>query len=795
MIYTLATNDLSTGTVAGQIIASIAAIEIPQNQWTEVMRNLLDKITTATTEGTKISTLQTIGFVCEQITPEYLERESNAILTAVAQCARKEEPNPQVRLAAVQALHNSLDFVRENFEREGERNYIMQIVCEATQSTEGDLQVAAFECLVKIMANYYEKMLPYMQKALMGVIAYIFCYIQIICEADFCLFFCLQLTVLGMRHDNEKVVLQAIEFWSTVAETECDIQYEQQEAYEAKEVYDGVNHSFALTAMVQIVPFLLWLMTKQEEDGDEDEWNVSMAAATCLSLFAACTGSAIVGHVLPFVEQNIKHQEWNNREAAVMAFGSILDGPEQSQLGPLVEMALPTLIELMSDSNLQVKDTTAWALSRICEILMPYVKPEIFPNLLTRVINGLNDNPRVAANCAWCIINLAEQLAPTADQPNDTSTLSPYFEKLLTCLNETGEKSSQDPHLRASVYEAMSTLVNHSPNDCIPLVQSLLTALLGRLKETVNAQNQIVGSDERRAHFEFQANICSVLTSCIRRLDKTIAPVADEIMGTLLMVISTASKVSTVMEDAFLVIGALAGCMEGQFIRYMDPFLPFLGNALQNHEEHQLCVIAIGLVGDICRALNEQIIPYCDNIMTILGTLLGQSNAHRNIKPACLAVVGDMSLAIGAKFETYLNPVMLAITALTTELSGLPVATNEQFDFKCQMEESIAEAYVGIVQGLKTGDKANLLLPYVQSIFAFLQQSTMNLERPEPVTRSIVGLVGDLAEVFPPGSMKPMFTADWISSLLREVKTDRKISVATKEVGKWARELVRRQIA
>ncbi len=46
----------------------------------------------------------------------------------------------------------------------------MQIVCEATQSsTSFDLQVAAFECLVKIMSLYYDKMVFYMEKALFGV--------------------------------------------------------------------------------------------------------------------------------------------------------------------------------------------------------------------------------------------------------------------------------------------------------------------------------------------------------------------------------------------------------------------------------------------------------------------------------------------------------------------------------------------------------------------------------------------------------------------------------------------------
>jgi importin subunit beta-1 len=85
------------------------------------------------------------------------------------QGARKEETNMDVQGAAIQALYNSLEFIRDNFEREGERNYIMQIVCEATQSPSIPVQVGAFECLVKIMQLYYDKMKLYMERALFGV--------------------------------------------------------------------------------------------------------------------------------------------------------------------------------------------------------------------------------------------------------------------------------------------------------------------------------------------------------------------------------------------------------------------------------------------------------------------------------------------------------------------------------------------------------------------------------------------------------------------------------------------------
>ena len=50
----------------------------------------------------------------------------------------------------------------------------MQVVCEATQNPDVQVQVGAFECLVKIMTLYYDKMSFYMERALFGVSARLF---------------------------------------------------------------------------------------------------------------------------------------------------------------------------------------------------------------------------------------------------------------------------------------------------------------------------------------------------------------------------------------------------------------------------------------------------------------------------------------------------------------------------------------------------------------------------------------------------------------------------------------------
>lgn len=96
----------------------------------------------------------------------------------------------------------------------------MQVVCEATQSESEDVTEAAFECLVRIMQLYYDKMQFYMEKALFGVRSMANTLERQHADSSSTLF---QLTVAGMNHSEEKVALQAIEFWSTVCEEEIGL--------------------------------------------------------------------------------------------------------------------------------------------------------------------------------------------------------------------------------------------------------------------------------------------------------------------------------------------------------------------------------------------------------------------------------------------------------------------------------------------------------------------------------------------------------------------------------------------
>ncbi|KAJ3338334.1 karyopherin beta [Gonapodya sp. JEL0774] len=769
-MITLGSDDKQAGNAAAQVISAMASIDLPRNDWPELVPKLLENMSTEKM-ALRLHSLQAIGFICETIEPELLVSQANNVLTAVVQGARKEEPSNEVRLAALQALYNSLEFIKANFARDGERNYIMQVVCEATVSDNQDVQVSAYECLVRIMQLYYDYMGFYMEKALFG------------------------LTVMGMKHQNEKVALQAVEFWSTVCEEEIEIQSDAEEAELSGDEPSRVSKDFAGVAVKELVPVLLHLLTKKEEEDDEDEWNLPMASATCLSLLANCVRDVIVQPVIPFVEQNITSQDWRYREAAVMAFGSILEGPQSKNLAPLVQQALPLLLNMMRDTQVSVKDTAAWTLGRISDVLADTLKEDaVLRNVLQAVVHGLVDSPRVASNCCWCIINLSDQLAPDEPEPQ-SYVMSPYFDGLISALLNITAQAHSEVNFRATAHEAMSSLVSHCAKDCYPSVERLMVAILDRLDASIAMQSQLVNQDDRNVHYETQANLCSVLTSCVRRLRNLVAPNADRIMTSLLNLMGAAARSSTVLEDAFLTIGAFTAAVEGDFIRYIDKFTPFLEMALRNHEEHQMCSIAVGIVGDICRALNDQALPYCDSFMTLLLQNLQSPQLHRDVKPAILSCFGDIALAIGGRFQVYLDVVMMVLQQACQ--IHAPPNNYDMIDYVNQLREGIIEAYVGIVQGLKSGDKASLLLPHTESVFRFLQAvNSEDADRGPDLTRQLIGLVGDFAESFPRGEIKPFLQEQWVENLIREGRSWRGDgSASVKEVAKWAQAVIKRQNA
>lgn len=98
------------------------------------------------------------------------------------------------------------------------------------------------------------------------------------------------------------------------------------------------------------------------------------------------------------------------------------------------------------------------------------------------------------------------------------------------------------------------------------------------------------------------------------------------------------------------------------------------------------------------------------------------------------------------------------------------------------LREGILEAYTGIIQGLHDGNKIMLLLPHLSGIFCFLQLTIDDSKRglsedQESLTKSVVGIIGDLAaSIATSGEVSPFFREPFICNLLDESKKNPSLS-------------------
>lgn len=767
-LKTLASNDGRAGQSAAQFIAAIAAIEIPREQWPELMPTLVQSVGEGS-DHQKQASLTTIGFICETEDLELREKltqHSNAILTAVVQGARKEEPNLEVRNAAITALGDSLEFVRSNFENEGERNYIMQVVCEATQAEDNRIQQGAYGCLNRIMGLYYDKMRFYMEKALFG------------------------LTIQGMKNDEEDVAKLAVEFWCTVCEEEISIEDDNAQAQSEGSTELREYFNFARVATQEVVPVLLELLAKQDPDAADDEYNLSRAAYQCLQLWAQAVGSTAVPAVLAFVERNLRSEDWHYRDAAVSAFGAIMEGPDEKVLDPLVKQALPVLISMMEDPVIQVKDSAAYALGRICETCSESIDPSThLQALISSLFQGLSSHPKMAASCCWALMNLADRFA--GEPGCDTNSLSPHFQASATHLLQVTERGDADGQLRTAAYEVLNAFVTNAANDSLNIVASLSSVILDRLERTVPMQQQVVSVEDRLTLEEMQTSLTSVIMAIIQRLEAEVKPQADRIMGLLLQILSTVGPKSSVPDTVFAAVGALANAIEEDFVKYMDSFSNSLYNALGNQEEPAICAMAIGLVSDISRALNEKIQPYCDNLMNLLLENLRSPALGNQFKPAILQCFGDLAQAINGAFETYLSVVAQVLQQAASIM--VPDSSFEMLDYVVSLREGIMDAWGGSITAMKEGKKTQLLQPYVESIFQLLQTIYQDQNRTEALLRASMGVIGDISEAFPNGEYSHYFRQEFLTAMARDTRSNKDFSPRTIDTARWAREQIKRQ--
>ena len=397
----------------------------------------------------------------------------------------------------------------------------------------------------------------------------------------------------------------------------------------------------------------------QSDELDDETQNVAKAAAFCIGLIAQTTRDSCVDHVYPFVHQNIRNSDWRLREAALLSFGYILDGPDHAKLTPIVQQAFSTLLQAIGDENDLIKDSAAWTLGKALDLFASeVVNHQNLQQLIITFHSGLQLHPSIAKNIAWCIHNLAANLS----SHGKAAPLSPHFQNLVQALLKLSEQVDE-PKLVDAAFDAICELIAACGDEASnkELLALLLEALLTRLAATFAALQQgQLHQQTMNAQVQVQGLICGVLQALLRKIPPSLfEPHANNTMFQLLQVLN--NEKADVLEDAIHAVGTVADCAGPAFQHYLEAFAPHLLKGLANVEDVYVCTNSVVCLMAVAAAVKEFLVPIGDQIMQVLLTNLQNETLDRSVKPLIIACLADLAVFLGAHFDRYVEWVWIFV--------------------------------------------------------------------------------------------------------------------------------------
>lgn len=149
---------------AAMAIAKVARIEILENSWPGLLEHISKGCSAQDSpENTRVYGLQCLGYICEEhsdVADQFPQQETNTVLTCIVGGMAGSQPT-EVKLYATKALCDALEFASMNFEKQDERDCLMQMICEAAVSPDARIRLAAYQNLNKVADLHYKYLEPY----------------------------------------------------------------------------------------------------------------------------------------------------------------------------------------------------------------------------------------------------------------------------------------------------------------------------------------------------------------------------------------------------------------------------------------------------------------------------------------------------------------------------------------------------------------------------------------------------------------------------------------------------------
>jgi transportin-1 len=431
---------------------------------------------------------------------------------------------------------------------------------------------------------------------------------------------------------------------------------------------------------------------EEDDEGDEDpedEWNLRKCSAAGLDTLAVAFHEPVFVVSLPYLKQNLGHQEWPMREAAVLAIGAVSEGCMDT-IAPHLPELLPFLLSCLSDKEPVVRKITCWALGRYTRWAM---KEEHRKQYYEPVMEGLlkcmlDRNKSVQEGAASAFSNLEE-----TSRIRIIPYIQPILQQFVACFSLYKDRNIY------ILYDCIQTLAEH------------------------------VGP-----HLAKQENLEILMPALISRYQ-----MVNDQSRELFPLLECLSYVATALGDAFSPYAVPVFARAINIVQQnLEQYLRVSNNEALDKPDKDCLITSLDLLSAIIGALpheksTELVSTSQPNMLSLLRFCLEDPN--QDVRQSAYALLGDCASNIYAQLQPHLS-------------SLLPVLI-QQLNVDSMPDEE-AEAAFAVVNnacwacGEIACHEKEALLPYLDKIFERLNTIVANENIPASVNENAAIALGRL---------------------------------------------------
>jgi importin subunit beta-1 len=542
----------------------------------------------------------------------------------------------------------------------------------------------------------------------------------------------ISVTTDHMLQDDEKVSIQAYEFWCSISDDEI----------RRLALNNGSCRFYterALDTLWNTVRTHLMNRNAELEKLDEDAWSNAKAASTLLSNISQCTHERLIDYVFNLISECIQSDNAKIRDSTILAFGSVIETTHREKIRNIIPGAIPTLLNLLKDPSVDVRSTVAWSIKKMTEYHSEcFANVEIYDQVVVTCFENLSGSKRVAKQLLDALSNLVINLRPDNLRNQQSGFISKHLEGLLPLLMQLAfTKDAYDPNdnIALGCFYLMGSLVDHAPMDTYYILNNFFSNIYMAYESTLDAAN--FPSQEQR--YSYQCYIATVISACFS--GEKVKMNNEQASAVYNLIKTSFEQRQGVYEEGLMACSSIALTLGTEFSHIIPDFGRFLFFALKQWQDVTLCRIAINSTSDLIRSMGPAMNNYIDQIAPLIMEILENDSSDKILKVQCFIVVADMFSHTTEEAIKHYNQIMKIVNSALQAACVLPDFSEDPdlVDYFRYLREYLLDCITCIFHCLQEIEQSDTFIEHVPTLINFI--NTICNDRYDPsVVRKLLYL-------------------------------------------------------